>query len=167
MGCGRGGLLLAVYLGNQIGSANYGELILGAVIIAVASIGLFSGRFFWVLTIASSSLAGTFPILGGSFTPFQILMGMGVAKFLIEDVVLRRTKINVGTRFDALLIAGFMGVLTWHGIHDRFGMKFLGSSVWGGRNYVNVYVGLAAFFVIQSIPMNPKLWAKLPYVMLG
>jgi hypothetical protein len=162
-----GGLLLAIYLGNQIGSANYGELILGAVIIAAASIALFSGRFFWVLTIASASLAGTFPILGGSFTPFQILMVMGVAKFLIEDVVLRRTKINVGARFDALLIAGFMGVLTLHGIHDRFGMKFLGSSVWGGRNYVNVYVGLAAFFVIQSIPMSPKLWAKLPYVVLG
>ena len=94
-------------------------------------------------------------------------MGMGVAKFFIEDVVLRRTKINFGTRLDALLIVGFMGVLTWHGIHDRFGMKFLGSSVWGGRNYVNVYVGLAAFFVIQSIPMNPKLWAKLPYMVLA
>jgi hypothetical protein len=162
-----GGLLLAIFLGNQIGSENYGELILGAVVIIVASIGLFMGRFFWVLTIASASLAGTFPILGGSFTPFQVLMGMGVAKFLIEDIVLKRTKLNVGTRFDALLIAGFMGVLTWHGVHDRFGMKFLGSSVWGGRNYINVYVGLAAFFVIQSIPMSPKLWTKLPYVVLG
>ena len=164
---GAAGLLLAVYLGNQIGSENYGELILGAVVIIVASIGFFTGRLFWVLTIASSSLAGTFPILGGSFTPFQILMGMGVAKFLIEDIVLKRTKLNVGTRFDALLIAGFMGILTWHGVHDRFGMKFLGSSVWGGRSYINVFVGLAAFFVIQSIPMSPKLWAKLPYVVLG
>jgi hypothetical protein len=162
-----GGLLLAIFLGNQIGSENYGELILGAVVIIVASIGFFTGRLFWVLTIASSSLAGTFPILGGSFTPFQILMAMGVAKFLIEDIVLKRTKLNVGTRFDALLIVGFMGILTWHGVHDRFGMKFLGSSVWGGRNYVNVYVGLAAFFVIQSIPMSPKLWAKLPYAILA
>ena len=105
------GLLLAIFLGNEIGSANYGDLILGAVIVMVASVLLFSGRFFWVLTIASSSLAGTFPILGGSFTPFQILMGMGVAKFLLEDMVLRRTRINFGNRFDALLIAGFMGVL--------------------------------------------------------
>jgi hypothetical protein len=167
MAVGAAGLLFAVYLGNQIGSENYGELILGAVIVIAACIGLFSGRFFWVMTIASSSLAGTFPLLGGSFTPFQILMAMGVAKFLIEDVVLKRTKINTGTQFDTLLIAGFMGVLTWHGIHDRFGMKFLGSSVWGGRNYINVYVGLAAFFVIQSIPMSPKLWAKLPYIILG
>jgi hypothetical protein len=162
-----GGLLLAIFLGNQIGSENYADLILGAVIVIAGCIGLFSGRFFWVLTIASSSLAGTFPILGGSFTPFQILMAMGVAKFLIEDIVLKRTRLNVGNRFDALLITGFMGVLTWHGLHDRFGMKFLGSSVWGGRNYINVYVGLAAFFVIQSIPMSPRLWAKLPYVILG
>src|ERR1039457_7674057 len=80
------GLVLAIFLGNEIGSENYGELILGAVIIAAASLALFSGRFFWVLTIASSSLAGTFPVLGGSLTPFQILIGMGVAKFLLEDL---------------------------------------------------------------------------------
>ena len=161
------GLLLAIYLGMQIGDANYGQLLLGAVVIIVAVVGFFSGRFFWVLTIASSFLGGTFPILGGSFTPFQILMAMGVAKFLIEDVVLRRIRINVGNRFDVLLIAGFMGVLLLHGIHDRFGMKFLGSNVWGGRLYINVFVGLAAFFVIQSIPMSPKLWAKFPYVVLA
>jgi hypothetical protein len=167
LGVAFGGFILAIFLGNQIGSENYIELILGAVVVVVASVAFFSGRFFWVLTIASSFLGGTFPILGGSFTPFQILMAIGVAKFLIEDVVLKRTRINAGNRFDALLIAGFMGVLTWHGIHDRFGMKFLGSSVWGGRNYVNVYVGLAAFFVVQSIPMKSKLWAKLPYLVLA
>lgn len=160
------GLLLAVFLGSQIGSQNYGALLLGAVIIAVACVALFSGRFFWVLTIASSFLSGTFPILGAAFTPFQILMAIGVAKFLIGDVVLRRTRLRMGDRFDVLLIVGFMGVLTWHGLHDRFGMRFLGSSVWGGHNYVNVYVGLAAFFVVQSIPMKSEIWAKLPYAVL-
>ena len=164
--CGAG-LLFAIFLGTQIGAENYPQLLLGAVIVIVASISFFSGRFFWVLTIASSSLAGTFPILGGSFTPFQILMAIGVAKFFVGDVVLRRTKIRLGTGFDALMIVGFMAILTWHGVHDRFGMRFLGSSVWGGRNYVNVYVGLVAFFVIQSIPIRPKLWAKLPYLILA
>jgi hypothetical protein len=60
-----------------------------------------------------------------------------------------------------------MGVLTLHALHDRFGMRFLGSTVWGGRNYINVYVGLAAFFIIQSIPISSKLWAKLPYFVLA
>jgi hypothetical protein len=161
------GLLLAVFLGTQIGESKYGPLLLGTVIVVVASVSLFSGRFFWVLTIASSFLDGTFPILRGSFTPFQILMAIGVAKFLIGDVVLRRTRIRTPARFDTLLIAGFMAVLTWHGVHDRFGMRFLGSSIWGGRNYLNVFVGLAAFFVIMSIPMKPKLWARLPYVVIA
>jgi O-antigen ligase len=160
------GLWLAVFLGTQIGSAKYGPLLLGAVVIVVASVSLFTGRFFWVLTIASSFLGGTFPILGGAFTPFQIMMMIGVGKFLIGDVVLRRTKIRAQNRVDVLLIAGFMAVLTWHGVHDRFGMKFLGSSIWGGHNYVNVYVGLAAFFVTQSIPMNPRIWSRLPYAVL-
>ena len=161
------GLLLALFLGTEIGSARYAPLLLGAVIIILASISLFSGRFFWVLTIASSFLEGTFPILGGSFTPFQVLMGIGVAKFFISDVVLRRTKLRFATQLDALLIAGFMAIITFHGVQDRFGMKFLGSTVWGGRNYVNVFVGLAAFVVIMSIPMKPKLWSKFPYVVLA
>jgi hypothetical protein len=161
------GLLLAIYLGWKTGSENYRLLILCAVIAIGFSIWFFTGRFFWVLTIASCFLGGTFPLLGGSFTPFQILMMIGVVKFVIEDVILkRRSGMSIG-RFDLLMIGGFMGVLTLHALHHRFGMRFLGSSIWGGRNYVNVYVGLAAFFVIQSIPMNPKVWAKLPYAVLG
>jgi O-antigen ligase len=133
----------------------------------VASVSLFSGGFFWVLTIASSFLGGTFPILRGSFTPFQILMAIGVAKFLITDVVLRRTRIKKPARGDLLMIFAFMAIITLHGVQDRFGMKFLGSGVWGGRNYINVYVGLAAFFIIQSVPVKSKVWAKLPYVVLA
>src|SRR5438132_4282903 len=164
--CGAG-LVLAIFIGSQIGHENYGPLLLGAVIIVVACIALFTGRFFWVLTIASSFLTGTFPILGGAFTPFQILMAIGVVKFLVGDVVLRRTRLKIGNRFDALMIVGFMAILTLHGVHDRFGMRFLGSTVWGGHNYVNVYIGLAAFFIVQSIPMSSRMWAKLPYVVLA
>jgi O-antigen ligase/polysaccharide polymerase Wzy-like membrane protein len=161
------GLLVAIMIAAKVGASDYKPLLLGTVLIAVACFAIFSGRFFWVVTIASSYLAGTFPILGGSFTPFQILMAIGVAKFLVEDVVLRRTSLKLGDRFDLLLILGFMAVLTFHGVQDRFGMRFLGSTVWGGRNYVNVYVGLAAFFVIQSIPMKSKIWASLPYTVLA
>jgi hypothetical protein len=162
-------VLLAIFVGWNIGTANppYTLLLLWSAVIAVACLALFSGRFFWVITIASSFLGGTFPILGGSFTPFQILMAIGVAKFLIEDIVLRRTRLKTGNRFDLFLLIGFMAILTWHGIHDRFGMRFLGSNVWGGRNYINVYVGLAAFFVVQSIPIKSKIWAKLPYLILA
>lgn len=160
-------LLLAIFLGAQIGGEHYAQLALGAVFVLLLSITLFTGRFYWILTIASSFLGGTFPILRGQFTPFQILMAIGVAKFFVGDVVLRRTKIKVGPRFDAFLIMCFMAVLTWHGIHDRFGMKFLGSSIWGGRHYVNVFVGLAAFAVIQSIPISTKLWTRLPYLVLA
>jgi hypothetical protein len=162
-----GGLILAIGAGSSIGSADYKPLVLGGLLAAVIIIWFFTGRYFWVLTIASSFLAGTFPILGGAFTPFQLLMLIGVAKFLIENIVLSRKRLQVGNRFDLLLIAGFMGVLTLHALRDRFGMRFLGSSTWGGHNYVNVYVGLAAFFVIQSIHMSPRVWAKLPYIVLA
>jgi O-antigen ligase/polysaccharide polymerase Wzy-like membrane protein len=161
------GLLLAIFIGTKVGASDYRPLVLGTLGLLGCAFALFSGRFFWVITIASGSLAGTFPVLGGKFTPFQILMVIGIAKFLIEDVVLRRTKIKTGNRTDLLLMAGFMVILTYHGVHDRFGMRFLGSNVWGGANYVNVYVGLIAFFIIQSIPMKSSMWAKLPYLVLA
>lgn len=160
------GLLLAVLLGFNIGSENYAPLLLGALIVGTLSIGLFLGESFWVLTIASSFLQGTFPALGGSFTPFQFMMAMGVARFLVGDIVLRRTPMRWGNRLDLILLTGFMGVLVAHGVRDRFGMRFLGSNIWGGRNYVNVFVGLAAFFIVQSIRLKPRVWAKLPFAVL-
>jgi hypothetical protein len=160
-------VLLAIFVGSLVGTADYRTLLLGVVVIVGSYVWFFTGRFFWVLTIASSFLGGTFPILRGQFTPFQILMVMGVIKFIVEDVIFRRTRLKLPSRFDILMIVGFMGVITVHGIHDRFGMRFLGSAVWGGRHYVNVFVGLAAFFVIQSIPMKRALWAKFPYVVLA
>ncbi len=162
-----GGLLLAIIVGMNIGNANYVPLILGSAVVAVACLALFTGRLYWVLTIASSFLGGTFPILGGSFTPFQILIAVGIIKFVIEDLIFRRVRWKRLERLDVLLMVGFMGVLTLHGIHDRFGMRFLGSNVWGGRNYINVYVGLAAFLVVQSIPMKNSVWSKLPYFVVA
>ena len=162
-----GGLLLAIVAGSYVGSADYKPLLVGALMAVGLSVWFLTGRFFWVLTIASSFLAGTFPILGGAFTPFQLLMLIGITKFSIENIIIGRRRLQVGNRMDLLLIAGFMGVLTLHALRDRFGMRFLGSSTWGGHNYVNVYVGLAAFFVIQSIPMTPRVWAKLPYIILA
>jgi hypothetical protein len=158
------GLVVAIFIGWNIGAANYLELVLGAVAFGGIFIAFFLGRFFWVLTIASSFLTGAFPILGGQITPFEILMAVGIAKFFVEDIVLRRARLKPGNRFDLFLIAGFMAIITVHAVHDRFGSRFLGSSVWGGHNYVAVYVGLAAYFVIQSIPMQSRVWAKLPYV---
>jgi hypothetical protein len=161
------GLVVAIFLGWNIGSGDYRQLALNAAIFGGVFIVFLSGRFFWVLTIASSFLTGAIPILGGQITPFEILMAVGIAKFFVEDIVLRRTRFKVGNRFDLFLIAGFMAIITVHAFHDRFGSRFLGSTVWGGHNYVAVYVGLAAYFVIQSIPMQSRVWAKLPYVVVA
>jgi hypothetical protein len=161
------GLLLAVILGYQVGTEDYILLALECATILIAIIAAFSGGYFWVLTIASTFLSGTFPVLQGQFTPFHILVAVGVVKFLVGDVVLRRTKLTMGSRFDALMIVAFMSILILHGIHDRFGMRFFGSDIWGGKYYVNVIVGLAAFVVIQSAPIKQKVWSSLPYAILA
>src|SRR5690348_7995785 len=75
------GLLVALFVGLKIGAADYEPLLFGLLFVVGVSLLVFTSRTFWVLTIASSFLGGTFPILGGSFTPFQILMAIGVAKF--------------------------------------------------------------------------------------
>jgi len=164
---GAAGLIVALVLGWNIGSSNFVPVVMVGAVVGGLGLWLFSGQYFWVITIASSFLLGTFPILGGAFTPFQLLIVIGVAKFVVEGIIFGRKRLQTGNRIDTLLICGFMGVLTLHGLHDRFGMRFLGSTVWGGRNYVNVYVGLAAFFIIQSVPISEKHWRKLPYLVLA
>ena len=101
------------------------------------------------------------------FTAFQLLMTLGVVKFLIEEITFKHTRIKRGPVFDRILIAGFMGVLILHAFHDRFGMRFPGSQVWGGRNYVNIFVGLAAYFVILSIPFDIRAWRKTALLRFG
>lgn len=160
-------LLLAIYLGYMIGDEQYGTLMIGTAAVGLCAFWFFSGRFFWVLTFGSFFLGGTFPILQGQFTPFQLLMAMGLVKFLVEDFILRRVRLKMPSRFDLLMIIGFMSIIFIHGLNDRFGMRYLGSTIWGGRHYLNVFVGLVAFFVIQSIPMKPGLWSKFPYVVLA
>jgi hypothetical protein len=159
---GAVGVAVALFVGVEIGGAAYKLVVLGLLALTGLWLVFFTGQYFWIITIASAYLAGTFPILGGSFTPFQMLMAIGVGKFLIEDIVLKRKRIQKGPRFDRLMIAGFMGVVTLHALHDRFGMRFLGSTVWGGRNYVNIYLALAAFFVIQTISIDQRIWQKIP-----
>lgn len=161
------GLFLAVELGLYIGSSDYRPLLYAVLGIAGLVLWFGTGEWFWPITIASFYLGGTLPVLGGSFTPFQILMAIGVGKFFVEGVIMQRRSFVTVDRSLLIALAGFILILTMHGIRDRFGMRFLGSSVWGGRNYVNVYVGLIAFFVIQSVPVRAKLWNKLPYLVLA
>lgn len=161
------GLLIAALGGLCIGSGDYRLLVVGVLAIGLFIIWFGTGDMFWLLTVASSFLAGTFPILGGSFNTFQILIAIGIAKYVVEEVIFRRQRITRINRYDLILLLGFMGILTLHALRDRFGMRFLGSQVWGGRNYVNVYVGLAAFFIIQSVRISPKAWARLPYLILA
>ncbi len=161
------GFLVAVTLGFFIGSADYQYIVFGALAATAIVLWFCTGQWFWLIVIASSYLAGTFPVLRGSFTPFHFLMGLGIAKFFVDDLILRRSSFTRVERPLLLAMAGFMLILTWHGMRDRFGMRFLGSTVWGGRNYVSVYVGLIAFFVVQSTNVRSKLWNKLPYVILA
>jgi hypothetical protein len=161
------GLLLAVFLGKEIAVGNYINLSIEIGTLLIVALASFLGGYYWILTIASSFLAGTFPALQGNFTPFHFFVAVGVAKFLIADVVLKRTKLTMGSRFDAFMIMAFMSILILHGVHDRFGMRFFGSDIWGGKYYVNVLVGLAAYCVIQSAPIKPKIWSVLPYAILA
>ena len=77
-------LLLAGVAGYCIGTDDYWPLIVATLAVGLLLVWFATGEMFWIITVASSYLAGTFPILGGSFNTFQILMAVGVAKYLIS-----------------------------------------------------------------------------------
>lgn len=61
------GLSLALTLGYSVGQSNYTPVVIGLLALVLFVIWFGTGEYFWIFTIASSFLGGTFPILGGQF----------------------------------------------------------------------------------------------------
>jgi len=159
------GLVAAIVLGNSIAGSDYKILaaIFAGFFVLVLWFAL--GLNFWVLTVATVFLQGGLNFTGG-FSVFQVLMMVGVCKFILENIVFKKQDIQKGPRADLFFIMGFMSILFFHMAKDRMGMRILGSSVWGGKMYVAILFSFIAYFIIYSLPKDGKIWSRLPLIVL-
>jgi len=159
-------LWLAFYAGTAIADEDdiflegFAGLSVGAILWMLA------GNNFWIYVVASTFLSGGFPILGNT-TIDVVLSGVGICKYLVDRVVMVKTRLKYGFQPDFLYLCGFMSVVLVHAMIDRLGLRVLGSEVWGGRFYIMMLVSFVSYFIIISSKFEASAWKKLPTLILG
>ena len=138
-------------------SALIGLPVLGALVFGVS-------QWLWPLAVGSIFLQGTMPFLPAAFKALELLLVLLLARFVIDDVVFKKRWIRPGPKPDYFFILVLLAVVLFHGIQDRFAMRFFGSDIWGGRSYFNLLLAFAVYFVLQSTSLNLRAFRHLPSI---
>jgi len=158
------GLIVAIWIGQQTAD---NPLYIPVYLVAGALfliLWILPDDWFWLMCAASLFFTGNFNFLPADLRPYEILAIVGVGRFILHHVILKHEGLKSGPKFELYLILGFMSVIVLHGLKTRFGMKILGSPVWGGRPYVSAILSLLVYFILQTMPMDLKKWRWLPIV---
>ena len=150
-----GALLAAPWVGNQIGNQNYLDVILGVVIIVGIILIQFDEELFIKLLVGSFFI----PDLSAINIPFSIpeaLMGTMIVRYVIKDLIFAKGFLKLGFRPEGYFAIGLMIILLYHGIQNKFAMKFLGSDVWGGHAYITLGLASLCYFIIltKGVPLG-------------
>jgi hypothetical protein len=155
---------LALLIGTWVGEGRLRELtvIIGVPIIGILVLGV--SQWLWPFAVGCIFLQGTLPILPAAFKPLELIFILLLARFIVEDIVFKRRSIYLGPRPDCYFILGLFAVVLIHGVQDRFGMRVLGSDIWGGRGYFILLLGFTIYFVLQSTRLDLRLFRHLPAI---
>lgn len=157
-----GGIAFAAIIGLSIGSGFLQKSALIVTGVLALILWFYSYQSFLLLCVSALYLGGTNPSAPGGLRIFELMAVLAVARLALEQVVLRRRKLARGPNLDWYLILGFMAVIVWHAVTNRMGMKIFGSDVWGGRQYIGVFLGFALYVGFQTVHIDVKRWRWLP-----
>lgn len=161
------GCVLALYAGVQVseGDLKFPLYILGLLLLIFVWFG--ARQWLLVFLVASFFLRGQLNFIPAGFKLFEILMVLVIAHFLMESVVFRKQGIHLGPFYD-LFVLFCIGLILFHeGADKRFGMRVLGSEVWGGRGYVTFYLAVIAYFIIHTIRHGRAVTHWLPLAVVA
>lgn len=139
--------------------------ILGPAFVFVLMFGL--PHYIWAVALATFFIPASIPGLPIPFTLYELILIMLAGKYVIEQVIIRKRGIRPGPAPDWLFLCGLLAVLIFHGVQDRFGMRILGSSLWGGRAYVSIALAVVGYFVILSSRISLSSFRHLPHLILA
>jgi hypothetical protein len=157
-----GGVIFAALIGISVGGGYFQNGILVILGIIALVLWFYSYEGFLLACVATLFLGGSNPSAPGGLRFFELMALLGVARLGLEQVVLRRRKLARGPTFEWYAILAFMSVVVWHAITSRMGMKILGSEVWGGRQYIGIFLGFALYVGFQTAHIDPNRWKWLP-----
>jgi O-antigen ligase len=148
-------IILSIIAGVAIGS---GETLLPAVLVAglVGVIFIASPRLAAFLAVALYASHLTFPGLPGNIVLSQLLLA-AVPALALMLLVFGKISYPRMTKEHLLLIA-FCGVVFMTGFIRGFGFRFLGSNLWGGTFYLDIFLGAALVLTLPKIVLPPSWW---------
>lgn len=110
----------------------------------------------WLAAIMLTNSGLLTPGLGTNLT-LSLLASVGFIVLALLDRIFHRSKIALGNpqRLAGMLVVLLVCLASYRG----WGLKILGSSSWGGMQYVQLLIGLLFFFYSQQVKVEEK-WLK-------
>jgi len=153
---------VALFIGRTVAQGNVRmvAMFVAAILLFFFVFGL--SNLLWLFAVGSVFIPGQITILPLPFKLMEIILMLVVARYIVENVIFKKQWFRLGPSPDKYFLIGILIILVIHGYSDRFAMRVFGSDVWGGRQYVSILIGYLAYSVIQSSPLDYKLFRMLP-----
>jgi len=157
---------MALFMGRAVAQGNFKmvALVFAVGVLFILVFGM--ANWLWILAVASIFIPGQITILPLPLRPSELLLCLVIARFFVDNIIFRKQWFRIGPSPDWIFLGGLVAVLLVHAYNDRFAMRFFGSDIWGGRQYVAILVSVLAYSVVQSTNLDAKLFRWLPTVAL-
>lgn len=161
-----GALPLALVLGRAVAQGNMRmvAMVFAVGVLFILVFGL--SNWLWLFAVGAIFVPGQITILPLPLKPMEIFLCLVMARFFIENIIFKKQWLRRGPAPDWIFLMGLLTVMLIHGYNDRFAMRFFGSDIWGGRQYVAILIGFLSYFVVQSTSLDTKLFRFLPTIVV-
>lgn len=160
------GLAVAVVLGSTIAKGDYRSTAL-MITLGFGFVLYFRfSAFLWMICAAAIFIPGTLTFLPLGLKPFELLLIVGTSHFFLEKTVLKKLYPSMGPQPAGSWLLLCLAIVFFHSISDRFGVRLLGSDMWGGRGYLGILTSGVAYYCLQSMRINISSWSKLPILVM-
>jgi hypothetical protein len=160
------GIVVAIAIGNSIGTGDV-SVAAGAIAVLLLALVWFSTREIqWAILVASVFLPGNLPFIPLQFRPYELIAALVFARFVVDQVIIGKTRLSIGPPVFFALIIAIFSILFIHGAQMRFGLRALGSSYWGGREYLSLLLTLGIYIAAHSQGLTAKSLRFLPWILI-
>ncbi|MDD5349100.1 MAG: O-antigen ligase family protein [Chthoniobacteraceae bacterium] len=158
------GMLLALCVGISTGSGSDTPMKVLAIIVAV-TLALVLRANVWLLIPLCASLSGRIPGTPGGFGLRHVAVFYVFAVYLALKALKTVRNKPLYSWIDYLLWINLAYLLTAY-IRNPVGTLGLGFEKIGGKPYVEVLIGLLAYWSLSHVTVSPKTAKRLPFVMI-
>jgi hypothetical protein len=119
-----------------------------------------------ILCFFTLHLAGFIP-LAKNLTPSDIAIMFTFGWFVINSVILKRQNLRIYHWPLFLCLLVIASIIFINFVRGGGGFRVFGSEIWGGRKYINTFIGLSFYLVLGMWRPNLKLLNKIPYLVFA